>query len=110
MSGTVPFLRLLRALSRSEESRTSPLMAFFKSLREFLMTFVRPLNRSNSYVKTVFILCSYEIGYFASAAFTSNCAGNSSNMESASLLIRSSSFPPPPPPEVDWVIKMLSSA
>jgi hypothetical protein len=43
----------------------------------------------------------YEIGYFFSAAFTSNSAGISARIESQSLFVAASLLSSPPPPPAD---------
>jgi len=48
IAGTIPFCKELRALSSSSESRTSPLIAFLRFLRDETITLISPLNLSNS--------------------------------------------------------------
>ena len=92
--GTLPSKSDFNADSNYADSKISPFMAFLRSFNDDLIMLIKPLNLINSWVRTVFILYSYETGYFFSADLTSNGSGISDKIASASCEIISSGFFP----------------
>lgn len=62
--GTFPMSMLWNTSSRSADMTTSPLMAFWRLIRDARTTEVRRLNRISSCLNTVFIDSLYNTGYF----------------------------------------------
>lgn len=62
--GTFPMSMLWNTSSRSADMTTSPLMAFWRLIRDARTTEVRRLNRISSCLNTVFMDSLYNTGYF----------------------------------------------
>mmetsp|Transcript_10449 Transcript_10449/g.34353 ORF Transcript_10449/g.34353 Transcript_10449/m.34353 type:complete len:217 (+) Transcript_10449:617-1267(+) len=95
-SGILPLNIAFPTASRSPLITTSPLSALTESDRLLAIVVSKPLYRMHSCVSTVFMLCSYLVGYAASTRSTSNGLGHFSKMLFAVFSITSSREMPPP--------------
>jgi hypothetical protein len=67
-------------VSSSWDNMTSPFIASWTCLSDFLITLMRALNRWSSYTSTVFMEFSLIVGYFSEAASMSYFLGNLYNL------------------------------
>ena len=90
---------------RSIATRLFTLIAFLTLMSEFLTTSYSLLNRPISWTRTVFMLCSYLVGYRRFAASVSKLFGSFFRMSSATSSTISSVDLPPPEAALAWNIK-----